>query len=922
MEMELDGFFFKDLDGQKNRMFLPKGGLRFLYGPTGSGKSTILNGIGRGIRAAQGLGSPPAGRRGIGFLSQCGAAFRCDAGPLLEFDELLPQALDVAGRDLMGIPKEKHPDGSYFPPDEEELGQSVTIQSKVMPFDEKFLADWVLLVWVFARPWFRVRFRNQMRSFLTDLELLYTAGLRFVGEWETKNIEAGFIAEWNHFRLGTWLQATLDKPLDSQPSHYKKRSQLHQSDDPPELLPEERRQELEEGSENRLFARELLDELLMVGKLVATEGHGRTARRHGGNTWGALEPTWRFMVRCSDLSDAMQQRIEEFGIEDEEHWYQRGFETAIYNLQSKPKDDLVDVLVGMYEIAFDDINVLEGDLETGDEGCWSGAVNEFQLYKSPDVRLIDTANLNLLNTEELCVRFEEKLVAIHDLAYRDIYARYAGRTVQHELIDEAESWLPRIRLSDNDRRPAGESEEDRWLIASEDETGYRIRPSLRYVARMVGEQANELAPAFLTQYQSSSDNLVHRTIIFGLRKPSYWGRDQKRLFIGLRNEERTTAFEDLSSGEQRWVALILHLALEQRLASNYDFPRDSLPDRHSWTQADLSSDERRDFQEAYEDARTALIPKIREAEVVPVPSPAPHASTVLLLDEPEVHLDERNRVVVADWLYARTAGQAHATDLTVVAATHSLELLNQHLPHKAHQTAVTPNALGGISLFDIGDDYFEWLQHFGISLGTKEDAIFRAARGFLIVEGPQDKLVIEHFFAKELDAARVKMIAMMGTKQKDAVLTSEFLLTLGKPFVLFFDRIHQASDRITTPEMKIATWIKKEAGKKGVRCEKGGHHFPDIMATLPEEAVMRAFPDSKFTSWTDLINRYKEQTERENFKDFVAREMEWPSHRFDDKPISATEFIETVLAACEEKETPHGALRVGISEAMAFVSDS
>ena len=190
--------------------------------------------------------------------------------------------------------------------------------------------------------------------------------------------------------------------------------------------------------------------------------------------------------------------------------------------------------------------------------------------------------------------------------------------------------------------------------------------------------------------------------------------------------------------------------------------------------------------------------------------------------------------------------------------------------------------------------------------------------GYLIVEGPHDEDVINYFFLGELEKARIHMLPMMGTHQKSAVIASEMLARLGKPVYLFFDRIYQPSDRKKSPEMDTGKWIKERLNENGVPSDYGGHKFPDIMATLPDDAVKRAFPQCDFTSWSDILGRH----DGPEFKEFVRDDMNWPTYENSPNTISPTEFIKRVLAACTDDEQPHGALTQGIKAATAFISSN
>ena len=181
------------------------------------------------------------------------------------------------------------------------------------------LADWLLVVWILGRPEFRQRLRNE-----ADFGGRYADGVGLVEvvcDFETRNPDDGFIAEWNHFVFNRWFGWHLDEPLDRDPSKFEHRSvrPRRTHDGERVKLDAEQLADQEKGSDLRVFGELVLHDVLQYAKLAAVEGKGFSP--HGSSpSWSGLGlmPEWELWVRLSDLSPEIQQAVKTVTVSEED----------------------------------------------------------------------------------------------------------------------------------------------------------------------------------------------------------------------------------------------------------------------------------------------------------------------------------------------------------------------------------------------------------------------------------------------------------------------------------------------------------------------------------------------------------------------------------------------------------------------------
>jgi hypothetical protein len=275
--------------------------------------------------------------------------------------------------------------------------------------------------------------------------------------------------------------------------------------------------------------------------------------------------------------------------------------------------------------------------------------------------------------------------------------------------------------------------------------------------------------------------------------------------------------------------------------------------------------------------------------------------SVLLVDEPELHLHPSAQREVRDWLLRRSGEETF-----VVLATHSPAFLE--LPTEQACLSLVHLEEGVTRIAEVGDDLIGRLEALGEDLGLGRAGVLQLTRAAVIVEGEHDLKVLQHFLGNELKRERVLMIPLRGARNAEALAFYEtgFLARLGVPVRVVFDT---ASDEGSDMERRAVQEVRflRERGHDAlvIRYEE-----PDVMCALPETAVRRAYPESRFPGWPELISSWRRST-RKHFKEWALRRI-----GIDNGPST---FIETVLAACSTDDKPSEAFDRMCTELMTSV---
>lgn len=330
--------------------------------------------------------------------------------------------------------------------------------------------------------------------------------------------------------------------------------------------------------------------------------------------------------------------------------------------------------------------------------------------------------------------------------------------------------------------------------------------------------------------------------------------------------------ELLSSAARRWIGICLELAGAQLLAAV--FPAD----------VHLTGDYE------YRPAPALL-------------SPAPFRGLVVV-DEPELHLHPVAQRQIVRWLSDRAQEGS-----TVVVATHAPSLLALP-PGQATIVAVRSSAETGTELRRIDDDLLGQLDGDLAGLGLTRIDWLQAVAGVILVEGKHDRLVLDAFFGPELAASRLQVLPLHGSDNAWALVESEFLGTIGVPQWLLLDNTHQglAARLPRTKEEEVLAQLLRN--RPDIR--SAFYTEPDIICALPEDAVRRAYPKTRFDGWNSLQRAWK-GSRPENFKTFALRKMGIKS--------GATQFLERVLRERSDDERASPALTGAVKTILAQAAE-
>ena len=266
------------------------------------------------------------------------------------------------------------------------------------------------------------------------------------------------------------------------------------------------------------------------------------------------------------------------------------------------------------------------------------------------------------------------------------------------------------------------------------------------------------------------------------------------------------------------------------------------------------------------------------------------SARLILIDEPEAALHRSAEARMADYL-GRLSGDGATR---IVAATHSPELLDlnaSRVYEVARRRARTVTPLTQITREDMR------------SLGLQPSDLLRRQRGFILVEGEHDEIVLDTLFGDQLRALQVEVLPMRGTRQlSPAKIGFLFTYTPGHVFIMLDNvstaqldetwqvalghrRAGRGEEAITT--LADASCLRSDEGKKlrevlqhalsdgqSERITPHGLGRADIIEYLPVDALVPAGLE-----WSDLRERHQQartEAPTKTARDFKA----WLCARF------------------------------------------
>jgi energy-coupling factor transporter ATP-binding protein EcfA2 len=139
----------------------------------------------------------------------------------------------------------------------------------------------------------------------------------------------------------------------------------------------------------------------------------------------------------------------------------------------------------------------------------------------------------------------------------------------------------------------------------------------------------------------------------------------------------------------------------------------------------------------------------------------------LLIDEPEAALHRSAESFMAEGLMSI----ADQWGLDVVVATHSPELLNQSGANVNLIRRSDQGLVGGRQIHQLGSAGREDL----LDMGLQPSDLLRRQRGFLLVEGEHDLIVLDAFIGDRLRELRIEMLPMRGAGKLKSALDARVL---------------------------------------------------------------------------------------------------------------------------------------------------
>jgi hypothetical protein len=521
-----------------------------------------------------------------------------------------------------------------------------------------------------------------------------------------------------------------------------------------------------------------------------------------------------------------------------------------------------------------------------------------------------------------------------------------------------------------------------------------VRGSVKSIARMITHRANQLAPGFLQ---------LEGWIAVKVTSPADWAEGKPRISVRLvrsvdadSRKEHFTELGHLSDGLARWVALVVRLAVTDLQESRWEVPVNmnhevladsaiqvsNLPGfgtqvtakEYAPSLGEVVSGLSIKYVNKSVDRYWFLFAAMEEPWRLIESTDEAHSwkNTVILIDEPEVHLHLDAQRSVRDWIGDISAGTYRAVDPLwtenatgstryVIVASHSTIFLD-YAPETARTTLVyaetaveprEPTLLEGfeeatdpqhdnipvadgtqeirtaLTPVPEGKDIFEFFKGGqGERLGTSGIDVITLYRGFILVEGSHDEEILEHFYGPELRQRRIGLLRAWGTDQVKgkgdrsfALYEADLLTYIGKPTAILVDRARLGPSERAAVGAFVRSCERRKLPHWPDRGQDGGHPYPDIIAALPDEAVRAAFPRSAFDGWDPIVDEF-EQMRRQgittgNFKDFATLKvgLDVPGQAFYPK------FIKKVLEECDDGTRPREGLELVMDEIISWMAD-
>ena len=444
-----------------------------------------------------------------------------------------------------------------------------------------------------------------------------------------------------------------------------------------------------------------------------------------------------------------------------------------------------------------------------------------------------------------------------------------------------------------------------WIV-SDEELGYVPASGLREVAQLLSSETERLLPPFLP---------AQSKFFVRVLEPDRWWNDQ-RVIVGFESSGQQRRVESYGSGTRRWVSICLLIAASNLSQRRVDFSSGSPRARLEELAAKSEGPWDRNHLESI-----ARIHYWYDGGALAALSP-PTNSTMLIIDEPELHLHPDAQDDVADWLESLVTTEEVTGALV---ATHSPQLLRVKANHS--QVSVLRRGAETTTIQNIAGDDLAELDHAAASQGLGRASWFFSTRAVLLVEGQHDLELVSFFFGSELARARVRLLALRGTSKITSLIDSEFLGASGLPLFVLFDNLrveqvrHAKSTAGLSDEERVAWSLLQQARADDLTFLT--YPEPDILCSVPLQALARRFPqlERKLSEasdergyWTELIAIWRSESATGKGRSF----KKWAAAYFD---VTKRDLPTVALEVLARQDEPSPYLRQAINELLAHVAD-
>ena len=438
-----------------------------------------------------------------------------------------------------------------------------------------------------------------------------------------------------------------------------------------------------------------------------------------------------------------------------------------------------------------------------------------------------------------------------------------------------------------DQTPEEIRTDDAWLESGSDALSMRVAVRLAPVIALLEQRAQELAPPFIHEAGTIRLKTVH--------PKNLTASELRRIVVYFEETGVSTPvpFALLGAGTRRWIAASVREAARQLLDSKRSVVD---PDSQIEVPPPESSDVNtsRFNQLLIEGAHRGSLDNIR---LQPGDDPG-----IVLVDEPEVHLDPYAQRQVAEWLIQRARDGS-----TVFLTTHSPTFLLwdseltsfTRVEKRDGRTRTSSYAKDALALVEAASR----------DMGFSPATAFLLMRACIVVEGEHDLKVLRTFYGGHLREGGFLLVAIRGTNNAEALAHYEFglLQQLKVPVRIIVD---QPSEQSTKAQRSFDERIEREVrelSKRGVDAQIIHFEQRDVLCALPEAAIQRAYPSAVIEGWRSVIS-------------------ENPEVGFKSKLLLAAgidagpdEFLDRVLKSVEPTDRPSMELQRAVEESLASV---